>query len=76
MRDLPATNPDRKGFRVHLDANVLDEALMPAVDYRHPGGLTWQEATQILGGLLASDRACGLEALPLTSGCLLPLWEI
>jgi hypothetical protein len=31
MRDLPATNPDRKGFRVHLDANVLDDALMPAL---------------------------------------------
>ena len=61
MRDLPATNPDRKGFRVHLDANVLDDALMRAVDYRHPGGLTWQEATQILGGLLASNRACGLD---------------
>ena len=34
---------------------------MPAVDYRHPGGLTWQEAAQILGGLLASDGARGLE---------------
>ena len=34
---------------------------MPAVDYRHPGGLTWQEAAEILGGLLASDGARGLE---------------
>jgi arginase len=55
------TNPDLEGFWVHLDVDVLDDALMPAVDYRHPGGLTWQEATQILGGLLASDRARGLE---------------
>jgi arginase len=31
------------------------------VDYRHPGGSTWQEAAQILGRLLASDRARGLE---------------
>jgi arginase len=31
------------------------------VDYRRPGGLTWQEATEILGGLLTSDRARGLE---------------
>ena len=46
---------------MHLDVDVLDDALMPAVDYRHPGGLTWQEAAQILGGLLASDRARGLE---------------
>jgi arginase len=55
------TNPDLEGFWVHLDVDVLDDALMPAVDYRHPGGLTWQEATQLLGGLLASDRARGLE---------------
>ena len=34
---------------------------MPAVDYRHPGGISWQEAEQILGGLLASNRARGLE---------------
>jgi len=53
--------PDLKGFWVHLDVDVLDDALMPAVDYRHPGGMTWREATEILGGLLASDRACGLE---------------
>ena len=34
---------------------------MPAVDYRHPGGLSWREATDIFGGLLASGKACGLE---------------
>ncbi len=46
---------------MHLDVDVLDDALMPAVDYRHPGGITWQEAAEILGGLLTSDRARGLE---------------
>ena len=46
---------------MHLDVDVLDDALMPAVDYRHPGGLTWQKAAEILGGLLASERARGLE---------------
>ena len=55
------TKPDLEGFWVHLDVDVLDDALMPAVDYRHPGGLAWQEAAEILGGLLASDRARGLE---------------
>jgi arginase len=55
------TNPDLEGFWVHLDVDVLDDALMPAVDYRHPGGLTWQETAEILGGLLASDGARGLE---------------
>lgn len=53
--------PDLEGFWVHLDVDVLDDAVMPAVDYRHPGGLTWEEAAEILGGLLASQRACGLE---------------
>jgi arginase len=55
------TKPDHEGFWVHLDVDVLDDSLMPAVDYRYPGGITWAEAAQILGGLLASDRACGLE---------------
>jgi len=53
--------PDLEGFWVHLDVDVLDDAVMPAVDYRYPGGLTWEEAAEILGGLLASERACGLE---------------
>jgi len=55
------TKPDLQGFWVHLDVDVLDDGLMPAVDYRHPGGLTWAEAAEILGGLLASERARGLE---------------
>jgi arginase len=28
------------GFWVHLDADVLDDAVMPAVDYRQPGGVS------------------------------------
>jgi arginase len=55
------TKLDLDGFWVHLDVDVIDDALMPAVDYRHPGGLSWQEAADILGGLLASDRARGLD---------------
>src|SRR5580658_1678269 len=31
------TKPGLQGFWVHLDVDVLDDALMPAVDYRHPG---------------------------------------
>ena len=55
------TKPGLDGFWVHLDVDVLDDALMPAVDYRHPGGLSWREAADILGGLLSSDKARGLE---------------
>jgi arginase len=55
------TKPGLAGFWVHLDVDVLDDALMPAVDYRHPGGITWEEAAELLGGLVASGRALGLE---------------
>jgi arginase len=55
------TRPELAGFWVHLDVDVLDDALMPAVDYRYPGGLSWEEAQEILGGLIASPNARGLE---------------
>lgn len=55
------TRPGVDGFWVHLDVDVLDDDLMPAVDYRHPGGLTWEEATEILRGLLHASGARGLE---------------
>ena len=43
----------------HLDADVLDDAVMPAVDYR-PGGLSWEELATILQVAVASGRAVGL----------------
>ena len=55
------TRPGVEGFWVHLDVDVLDDDLMPAVDYRHPGGLTWEEAGEILRGLLHASGARGLE---------------
>ena len=55
------TRPGVEGFWVHLDVDVLDDDLMPAVDYRHPGGLSWEEAAQILRGLLHASGARGLE---------------
>ena len=55
------TRPGLDGFWVHLDVDVLDDDLMPAVDYRHPGGLTWEEAAEILRGLLRAGGARSLE---------------
>ncbi|MEJ8640884.1 arginase family protein [Streptomyces sp. MS1.HAVA.3] len=52
---------DRAGFWVHLDVDVLDDAVMPAVDYRLPGGLTWQELESVLCTALADERAVGLD---------------
>jgi len=48
------------GFWIHLDADVLDDAIMPAVDYRLPGGLQWDELTAVLRVLMASNQAVGL----------------
>ncbi len=48
------------GFWIHLDADVLDDAIMPAVDYRLPGGLQWHEVSALLGTLMASGQAVGI----------------
>jgi len=41
--------PERlDGLWVHLDADVLDDEVMPAVDYRQPGGLSLDELSEVL----------------------------
>jgi arginase len=52
--------PDLDGFWIHLDADVLDDAVMPAVDYRLPDGLGIAELSALLRALLASGRAVGM----------------
>ncbi len=54
------SRPELSGFWMHLDADVLDDDLMPAVDYRIPGGLSWDELAETLNTHLASDRSRGL----------------
>jgi arginase len=49
------------GFWIHLDVDVLDDAIMPAVDYHLPDGLSWDELIGALRAAVASDRAVGLE---------------
>ena len=51
----------KDGFWVHVDADVLDDAIMPAVDYRLPGGLAWDELTTVLRAAMAPQRAVGLD---------------
>jgi arginase len=55
------TRPELEGFFIHLDVDVLDDAIMPAVDFRMPGGLSWKELGTALQIALASERALGLE---------------
>lgn len=49
------------GFFIHVDADCLNDAIMPAVDYRIPGGLWWDELRSVLEIALASGRVTGLE---------------
>ena len=51
--------PER--FWVHVDADVLDDAVMPAVDYRQPGGLSPDELVTILAVAMATGRVAGVE---------------
>lgn len=50
-----------EGFWIHLDADVLDDRVMPAVDYRLPdGGLGFSELSKLLSDLIASGHAVGM----------------
>lgn len=55
------TRAELDGFFIHVDADCLDDAIMPAVDFRVPGGLSWDELRAALGIALASGNAVGLE---------------
>ncbi|WP_406496789.1 arginase family protein [Streptomyces sp. NBC_01604] len=49
------------GYWIHLDADVLDDAIMPAVDYRLPDGLAWQELETVLRTALSGPGAVGFD---------------
>ncbi len=53
--------PELAGFWIHLDCDVLDDAVMPAVDYRLPGGLSWNELETVIRVAVESGEAVGLE---------------
>lgn len=49
------------GFWIHLDVDVLDDNIMPAVDSRQKDGVSYKESDQILQLLLSHKKAAGLE---------------
>ncbi len=49
-----------EGFWIHLDADVLDDRIMPAVDYRIADGLKLSELSTLLRILISSQRAVGI----------------
>lgn len=48
-------------YWAHLDADVLHDTVMPAVDYRIPDGLTWPELEHVLTAALSDERCRGLD---------------
>ena len=55
-------NDELDGFWIHLDADVLDDLIMPAVDYRlGGGGLSFSDLTELLKTLVDSGRAVGMD---------------
>lgn len=55
------TRPDLDGFWIHLDADVLDPSVIPAVDSPEPNGLMLEELAELLTPLVRDPRALGLE---------------
>jgi arginase len=49
-----------QGFWLHLDADVLDDAVMPAVDYRQPGGLSPEDTVRLLRMAGETGRLAGV----------------
>nr|WP_311203359.1 arginase family protein [Streptomyces gossypii] len=49
------------GFWLHMDADVLDPGVMPAVDSDEPGGLSTDEVRVLLRTLAASPRCAGFQ---------------
>ncbi len=54
------TQPGLQGFWIHLDVDVLDDAIMPAVDYRMKDGLSSEELSRLLAAALATGKAIGI----------------
>ena len=50
-----------KGIWIHVDVDVLDDALMPAVDSRQDDGLTYEGLSALLRPLLATGRVAGMQ---------------
>jgi arginase len=48
------------GFWLHLDADVLDAKIMPAVDYIVEGGLAWDELIHVLRQAFSTGRVVGM----------------
>jgi Arginase/agmatinase/formimionoglutamate hydrolase, arginase family len=55
MRSLPVD-----GFWIHFDTDALYDAINPAVEYRLPGGLQFEEAAYLVSRILATHTIDGM----------------
>lgn len=53
--------PDLDGFWIHVDADVLDPGVMPAVDSPEPGGPRLGELAALVAPLAKHPRALGMQ---------------
>lgn len=58
LEQVSALNVD--GLWIHYDTDSLSDDLNPAVDYRIPGGLTFDEVELIQGSLLKAGKVAGM----------------
>jgi arginase len=52
---------DCVGYWLHVDVDVLDPSVMPAVDAPDDGGIAHRELELLIAGLVADDSCLGLE---------------
>ena len=53
--------PALSGAWIHLDVDVLDDEVMPAVDSRQPGGLSYDDLDALLGPIFQTGRIAGMQ---------------
>ncbi len=61
VRFLTRDGGPEDGFWIHLDADVLDETIMQAVDDPRPNGLMWNDVLSTLRVAIGSGHAVGLQ---------------
>lgn len=49
------------GFWLHVDVDVLDASIMPAVDAPSPGGIAYTELELLISGLVSHPECLGME---------------
>jgi arginase len=55
-----AGNIDAEGFWIHFDTDVLNDDINPAVDYRIPGGMSFEQAETFVHHLLQAVSIAGM----------------